>query len=330
MAALSTSAAKPLTSQVGGHAGVLATEDGSLIIKPALPLEVQFYQALQQSPSLEALRPFIPKFYGMLKLEGQLDEEKSAEEGNISVTPVDAPQKESLVLENISHPFLKPNILDIKLGTALYDEDAPPAKVERMIETAKNTTSSETGIRLTGFQVYNNTTSEPVITPKSYGKSIKPADLPNGIARFFPVGAMPPKEGGEAPDGVSPSGLPLTTLLPLLRGIREDIEEIREVCAELEMRMVGASLLIVYEADWERAEAGLKYLEQDSDEESEDEEEEDEEGDGQKKRPGPPYIVKLIDFAHTRLKPGQGADEGVLLGMDTVLKLIDGRIAQLE
>ena len=61
---------------------------------------------------------------------------------------------QSIVLENLASSFLKPNVLDVKLGTVLYDEvDAPPAKRERMIETARNTTSLETGIRLTGFQV---------------------------------------------------------------------------------------------------------------------------------------------------------------------------------
>jgi len=57
------------------------------------------------------------------------------------------------VLENLSHSFLKPNILDIKLGTVLYDETASPEKVARMEKTAKETTSFETGVRLTGFQV---------------------------------------------------------------------------------------------------------------------------------------------------------------------------------
>ena len=57
------------------------------------------------------------------------------------------------MLENISHSFLKPNILDIKLGTVLYDESASEEKRLRMIKTAKQTTSFETGVRLTGFQV---------------------------------------------------------------------------------------------------------------------------------------------------------------------------------
>ena len=59
------------------------------------------------------------------------------------------------MLENLSHRFLKPNILDIKLGTRLYDDEASEEKKARMIQAAKNTTSFETGVRLTGFQVSN-------------------------------------------------------------------------------------------------------------------------------------------------------------------------------
>ena len=59
---------------------------------------------------------------------------------------------QSIVLENVTYPFLEPNILDIKLGTMLYDEIAPPENVERM-KNARDTTSFETGVRLTGLQV---------------------------------------------------------------------------------------------------------------------------------------------------------------------------------
>ncbi len=60
---------------------------------------------------------------------------------------------QSIVLENLSHRFVKPNILDIKLGTVLYDDEATPEKRARMEKTARDTTSFETGVRLTGFQV---------------------------------------------------------------------------------------------------------------------------------------------------------------------------------
>jgi 1D-myo-inositol-tetrakisphosphate 5-kinase/inositol-polyphosphate multikinase len=45
--------------------------------------------------------------------------------------------------------------MDIKLGTMLYDAHGPitEAKKIRMTEQAKNTTSKDTGFRVTGFQV---------------------------------------------------------------------------------------------------------------------------------------------------------------------------------
>lgn len=58
-----------------------------------------------------------------------------------------------LVLENLTYRFSKPNVLDIKLGTQLYDEEATAEKQERMEQASKSTTSWHTGMRLTGFQV---------------------------------------------------------------------------------------------------------------------------------------------------------------------------------
>jgi inositol-polyphosphate multikinase len=147
------------------------------------------------------------------------------------------------------------------------------------------------------------------------------------MARFFPILS-------------SGFGLPRTTLLPILRSIRDELQDLRNRMVGVEMRMVGGSLLVVYEGDWERAEAGLKFLEDrqrtrlvrdevegdDDDEEEEDESEEEED----EKLPGVPFVVRLIDFAHTRLKPGEGPDHGVLLGLDTVLRLVTGRIEEVE
>lgn len=95
----SGSGAHTLASQVGGHAGVLSSDDGALIIKPTLHLEKEFYDDLAASSSaslsmglteedggeeesdvpvpvpalspFEALRPWVPKYYGTLRLEGR-------------------------------------------------------------------------------------------------------------------------------------------------------------------------------------------------------------------------------------------------------------------
>ena len=173
-------------------------------------------------------------------------------------------------------------------------------------------------------------------TSKAYGKSLKPADLPDGIARFFPVALNKPNAQHTVRDPLTQeevlvgTGLPPDLLLSVLESLREDVAEIRQALSEVEVRMVGASLLVVYEADWDHMRESLQYWsEKDSEDESEDEGE-DSDAEDQKKRPGPPYVVKLIDFAHTFVTPGEGPDQGVLFGLDTVLKLLAGRIEEVK
>ena len=137
-----------------------------------------------------------------------------------------------------------------------------------------------------------------------------------GINLFFPVASklLIAKEGTDVqPSG---TGLPARSLLHVLQHLRVDIAEIREAIAEVHMRMVGGSLLVVYEAGWERVEEGLKFLIEDDEDEM--------------KRPGPPYIVQVIDFAHSHIVPGECPDEGVLKGIDTTLDLLDQPIRQVQ
>ena len=149
------------------------------------------------------------------------------------------------------------------------------------------------------------------------------SDLPDGIARFFPVHSER-----------STQGLPEEQLLPVIEAIRKHVAAIRDAFARLEIRMVGGSLLIIYEGDLERAKQGIALLEESDTEEAvegiEDEESEDGDEDEENIKPSLPCLVKLIDFAHTDVVTGEGPDEGVLLGMDTTLKLLDGRIAQIK
>ena len=149
---------------------MLTSEDGSLLIKPALAREVAFYERLNSDPVFAPLRPHIPKFYGTLRIEGKV------EDGNLGTfrevpkegkdecsttwkaTRVFMAVIHSIVLENLAHKFSRPNILDIKLGTQLYDDEASEEKKARMIQAAKATTSLQTGVRLTGFQVCEHAT----------------------------------------------------------------------------------------------------------------------------------------------------------------------------
>ncbi len=60
---------------------------------------------------------------------------------------------QSLVLGNIYAAFSKPAIMDLKIGTVYYDDDASPEKKARKMAEAAQTTALETGAKITGFQV---------------------------------------------------------------------------------------------------------------------------------------------------------------------------------
>ncbi|KAG8768623.1 hypothetical protein FRC12_005454 [Ceratobasidium sp. 428] len=183
-----------------------------------------------------------------------------------------------------------------------------------MTKVAQETTSFETGVRLTGFSVYDPASQTYNVTPKEYGKSIKVEQLPEGITRFFP------------------ETVPREHLLNVLGAVHSKLLEIQHALAETEIRMVGGSVLIVWEGDptalaraIETAESGRDVL-QESDDEGEDEEELDESA----RKPGPVCVVKLIDFAHTQMVPGEGPDGGVMMGLGVTIKLLEGRIHDLR
>ncbi|CAE7139396.1 unnamed protein product [Rhizoctonia solani] len=306
--------AHTLDMQVGGHKGVKQSGEGDLIMKPCLPAERDFYQAIAADSRLAALRPHIPKYYGTLRLEGQVS--AGGEVGADQLREVLAKGANEPDLGKDEYYLGKPNILDVKLGTILYDETANEEKRLRMEKTAKETTSFQTGVRLTGFSVFDPSSVLYTVTPKEYGKSIKAEQLPEGIARFFP------------------ETVPRDALLRVLGLVHDKLVEIQQALAESEIRMVGGSALIVWEGDPTALARAIQAVDEGRDvlEESDDETEFDEEVevDESARKPGPVCVVKLIDFAHTKLVPGEGPDDGVMMGMGTTIKLLEGRIRELR
>jgi 1D-myo-inositol-tetrakisphosphate 5-kinase/inositol-polyphosphate multikinase len=119
--------------------------------------------------------------------------------------------------------------------------------------------------------------------------------------------------------------------LPILEGIKAEIEKIKLALEPLDLTMIGSSLLIIYEADWERAAEGFEFISRHaSDDEDEDEDEEEPDGSSRLTKQGPPYRVRLIDFAHTRFIPGHGPDQGVLKGINSLLTILDGIIGDIS
>ncbi|KIK65674.1 hypothetical protein GYMLUDRAFT_39177 [Collybiopsis luxurians FD-317 M1] len=396
--------------QVGGHPNTIqTTEDGSMLIKPALPLENEFYTVMEQArtgvisieedsnpkiddntlrsmQNLHRLSRYVPRFYGTLRLQENAEMDETRTESSAqNLTPEtiaqpthknakDASTQPQLVLSNLQHDFAKPNIIDVKLGTILYDELDPNCSEEKkikMTKRAQQTTSGETGMRLVGFQVHPQPTpssddpSQPVVTTKVYGQSLKKEQLAEGIRRVFPLlGDSVPVPIDNHKSTRQDLGLPAPLLLPILRRIHSSVNRLRGILAKAELRLIATSLLVVWEGDEHVAQDGVKWMEErmkdqkdgedsESEDEDEEEEEEDDPNEGEdvpeasvqpdstsprststntnsKRKPHSPCTISLIDFAHTRFVPGQGPDRGVLLGLETFMKLIEGRIGEVE
>jgi inositol-polyphosphate multikinase len=199
-------------------------------------------------------------------------------------------------------------------------------------------------------QVYDATTRASINTSKEYGRTLKVANLPEATARFFPIQTpifelSTEEEGGHTDITPSPAGTPPDLLLPVLQGVLYSTRQLRDAVAQTEMRMVGGSILIIYEGDPDRLRSALDGLKaaaaaaaaagalQDGTLPIPKPSGTDQlawwGGVGNGKE-GPAFAVKLIDFAHTRLEEGLGPDEGVVLGLDTTISLLEGRIKEVQ
>ncbi|BEJ13654.1 hypothetical protein CspHIS471_0308280 [Cutaneotrichosporon sp. HIS471] len=347
--------ATAMANQVAGHAGVMVDESGSLVIKPALPREIAFYQLAQSSPRtapISGLKPFLPKFYGTLALTGQL-------QGN-DITPVPGAKDipESIVLENLTYRFTHPSVLDAKLGTSLHGPDANDEKKARMIKKAAETTTGKAGLRLTGASTWHASSQGFIKTPRGFGYNANLEGLPEGIKRFFPLptDVLPfLSDEGETGPEYKDHALPPSLAKRLLVELDAELGRLEEVLDQIELRAVGASVLVVYEGDADRLAAAFGRFDrqrvtlaakslnpENSDDEDEDEEDEEEEesesdsdddgaaADARRANKCPPLVVRLIDFAHTWLEEGEGPDQGVLLGLRTLRGLVQDRRAAVE
>lgn len=83
---------------------------------------------------------------------------------SVILTHPSSQRTQCIVLQNLTTPFLHPCIMDIKLGTVLYDATDPSltaAKRVKMEEKMRVRSSTKTGMAITGFQVRRGVCSFP-------------------------------------------------------------------------------------------------------------------------------------------------------------------------
>ena len=321
--------------------GTLCDVDGELFIKPCTQTEIAFYESSVAShPDFAEL---MPTYLGSLTLDehqnATIEEQGAAllakhtngtviEEGTAAliakhtipevVVPIKTGKRietnRAVVLENAAHGYIKPNILDVKLGVRLWADDAHQEKKIRFDKVTEETTHKDLGFRIAGMRVWqgHGAVGKDIdeegfkIYDKNYGRfSIHKENVHEAFRNFI---------------FAESAGIDVELGKLVSQAFLADVKRIQEVLENQESRMFSASLLFVFEGDgaalraaMEEASRSPATLVNGVDSETD----EDEEDSGPKI-----YSVKVIDFAHAEWTPGQGPDENSLGGVRSVAKIL--------
>ena len=256
----------------------------------------------------------------------------------------------SIVLSNATAGFVRPNVIDLKLGARLWDDDAPAAKRKKLDDVAATSTSGRLGFRVAGMKVYvgNDAKVEREVNTefadgfktynKFYGRdSITDQNVGSAFESFLYSLSLAPDSAKD--DAQWQRKLLLRRKILVERFLRE-MSSIEYVLENEESRMYSASVLMVYEGDPDALEGVVRYKEENSvlvsaegveqPEDDEENDEEDEEVDDDEPPKQKIHEVVMIDFAHAHWTPGQGSDENMLKGVRSIVKILEGLLGDTE
>jgi 1D-myo-inositol-tetrakisphosphate 5-kinase/inositol-polyphosphate multikinase len=333
----------------------LSDPTGALFIKPCTQTEITFYEAANACyPDLAA---FMPTYLGTLSITPPEVVPKEVisvpqKNGTAAMLPptVLGPLKGRklntdmhIVLSNAAASFTKANVLDLKLGARLWDDDSPPEKRARLDSVSNLTTSGSLGFRVAGMRTYQGTAEYPVSEGvqeaakagfgelekengmfsynKLYGRQFKSMDVLKGFREFVLI-----------PE----AGIDIEQSLGLVEAFLEGTTRLKASLEKTELRMYSASILYIYEGDGnvfaekykaskERS-SNLQDSETDNnnnDHDHDHDEKEEEEQESDDEDPNVLLSINIIDFAHARFVPGEGPDKNILQGVRSIIELLE-------
>lgn len=247
----------------------------------------------------------------------------------------------AIALENATTGFKKPNVVDLKLGSRLWDDDAPEEKRQKLDQVASETTSGSLGFRVAGMKIYLGDKIERTefevdttvkdgykVFGKHYGRNLDEQTVEKALAQFLAGSRIPTTYARNK------SWLDNDTATTLAKRLVRELESIEYVLEHEESRMYSASVLIVTEGDQDALQQAMeeetRLAEQEAtapdvgEEDDDDNHNEDSEDDDDDEETLGPRImqVRLIDFAHARFVPGQGPDQNALRGIRSIITAV--------
>ena len=209
---------------------------------PVVTSSVQSYtQSLHalanEVQALKQLSAFTSSYFGVVDLEMLLNDKDRR--NTSSGLQQHTMQKPHLLLQNLTAPFHRPNIIDIKMGTQTYEPYAPVSKQKR--EVAKYPQQAEIGFRIVGMRVHNDgslsddgSDGEYKCWDKSFGVKLRTRnDLIHAFMTFFNCNDT---------QNVPNTRHVLTSVIKQLTQIKQWFEEENSTLA-----FYASSILIVYD-----------------------------------------------------------------------------------
>jgi len=286
---------KTFDGQVAGHGGILQLPNGTLI-KGSNEVELNFYKAVKDLNL--PLKKFMPECYNFSPEFEQIKEQYLANKPGYFIN-----------MQNLLTNYHNPNVIDIKLGTRLYDDAADEMKKQKMIAMANNTTSAATGIQISALQVFDKPEQRIKKIGKTYGKMLTVENLPHALLRFFynitePVYKYSIYSNEEELDKSFLNREPSNYTVGFFKAILAQIYELRDAAYNSHTRIYGSSLCIIYETIEvareveRRCQNPMEYVY--------------------------PFSVHLIDFAHsTFVDPSLGEDQSLMTGLNNIIVIIE-------
>ncbi|VDK66387.1 unnamed protein product [Onchocerca ochengi] len=90
-----------------------------------------------------------------------------------------------LLLENTVSRFSRPSVMDLKMGTRQYGDDATDQKRQSQTNKCRESTSASIGIRLVGMQLYREEVGTYVYVNKYAGRQMSCEMLRETLAEYF-------------------------------------------------------------------------------------------------------------------------------------------------
>lgn len=387
----------PYTSAAAGHQGISTSADGSLLIKPCTQAEIDFYESAKDHPAFQAHMPTYMGSLSLgdsnlqvqaAKLQTQtqsteppafpaptrsstshrrtdsghiISDPKIARSATKEWTPSGGAKLSSnlsIVLSNATAGFRKPNVIDLKLGARLWDDDAPIPKRKKLDEVANTSTSGSLGFRVAGMKVFiGEEPAEDVLHEvntqieggyktynKFYGReSINDGNIASAFTAF--LSSLDLETGRTKAEDVELTKRKRALKRKLvIERLHREVTSMEFVIENEESRMYSASILMVYEGDPTAIDDVILYREKDgqvvsaeaveSENEKDNEAEQDGEDDQEDEDDEPPkqriHEAVMIDFAHAHWTPGRGADMNALRGIKSIRKILEDLLDDVE